>query len=120
MFDVNKELVVCNFLGEWSEVVVCDCNYFLFVIWIFFNEIWGGGLDVYVCLVCDVYNIIKVIDLICLVNDVSGDNYVIIDIWSVYNYEQDCVKLIEQLKMEEGKEFYCNVCDKDFLVVYEG
>lgn len=120
MLDVNKELAARNFLGEWSEVVVRDRNHPSLVTWTPFNETWGGGPDAYVRLIRDVYNITKAIDPTRPVNDASGDNHVITDIWSVHNYEQDRVKLTEQLKMEEGKEPYRNARDKDFLAVYEG
>ena len=120
MLDVNKELAARNFLGEWSEVVVRDRNHPSLVTWTPFNETWGGGPDAYVRLVRDVYNITKAIDPTRPVNDASGDNHVITDIWSVHNYEQDRAKLTEQLKMEEGKEPYRNARDKDFLAVYEG
>lgn len=73
------------------------------VTWTPFNETWGGGPDAYVRLVRDVYNITKAIDPTRPVNDASGDNHVITDIWSVHNYEQDRAKLTEQLKMEESK-----------------
>lgn len=118
MLDVNKELAARNFLGEWSEVVVRDRNHPSLVTWTPFNETWGGGPDAYVRLVRDVYNITKAIDPTRPVNDASGDNHVITDIWSVHNYEQDRAKLTEQLKMEEGKEPYRNARDKDFLVAF--
>lgn len=103
MLDVNKELAARNFLGEWSEVVVRDRNHPSLVTWTPFNETWGGGPDAYVRLVRDVYNITKAIDPTRPVNDASGDNHVITDIWSVHNYEQDRAKLTEQLKWKKVK-----------------
>ena len=114
MLDVNKELAARNFLGEWSEVVVRDRNHPSLVTWTPFNETWGGGPDAYVRLIRDVYNITKAIDPTRPVNDASGDNHVITDIWSVHNYEQDRVKLTEQLKMEEAKSLIVMHATKTF------
>ena len=120
MLDVNRELAARNFLSEWSEVVVRDRNHPSLVTWTPFNETWGGGPDVYVRLIQDVYNLTKAIDPTRPVNDASGDNHVKTDIWSVHNYEQDRARLTEQLKMTPGVEPYRNARDRDYLAVYEG
>ncbi|WP_321333740.1 sugar-binding domain-containing protein [uncultured Bacteroides sp.] len=120
MLDVNNELAVRNFLSEWYDVVIRDRNHPSLVTWTPFNETWGGGPDAYVRMIHDVYNITKAIDPTRPINDASGDNHVVTDIWSVHNYEQDKDKLIEQLKITKGKEPYRNAHGKDYLAVYEG
>lgn len=120
VLDVNREEAARNFLSEWLEIVVRDRNHPSLVTWTPFNETWGGGADVYIRLVRDVYHATKAIDPTRPVNDASGDNHVITDIWSVHNYEQDQARLTEQLVIMEGKEPYRNTRDKDYLAVYEG
>ena len=68
----------------------------------------------------DIYHITKAIDPTRPVNDASGDNHVLTDIWSVHNYTQEKEKLIDELKMVEGQEPYRNARDKKYLAVYEG
>lgn len=118
--DVNDELAARNFIGEWSEIVLRDRNHPSLVTWTPFNETWGGGDYAYIRLVTDVYHMTKGFDPTRPINDASGDNHVITDIWSVHNYEQDGKKLAEQLKFEEGKEPYRNSRDKRHLAIYEG
>lgn len=122
VMDVNNELAARNFIGEWTEVVLRDRNHPSLVTWTPFNETWGGGPDAYMRLIKHVYHTTKGIDPTRPINDASGDNHILTDIWSVHNYEQDRDKLIEQLKMEPGKEPYRNNRDRErnYLAVYEG
>lgn len=50
------------------------------------------------------------------INDASGDDHVLTDIWSVHNYEQDGKRLSEQLIFKEGEEPYRNSRDKNILL----
>lgn len=118
--DVNNDLAARNFISEWSEVVVRDRNHPSLVTWTPFNETWGGGPDAYVRLITDIYHLTKAMDPTRPINDASGDNHVLTDIWSVHNYTQEKDKLMEQLTFTEGKEPYRNARDKDYLAVYEG
>ena len=120
VMDVNNELAVRNYLSEWSEVVTRDRNHPSLVTWTPLNETWGGNDGTYTRFVRDLYHMTKAMDPTRPVNDASGDNHVITDIWSVHNYEQDGQKLFDQLKLEAGKEPYRNSRDKKFLAVYEG
>lgn len=118
--DVNNELAVRNFISEWSETVIRDRNHPSLVTWTPFNETWGGGPDTYVRLIQDIYHITKAIDPTRPINDASGDNHVLTDIWSVHNYTQEKDRLINELKITEGQEPYRNSRDKKYLAVYEG
>lgn len=120
VMDVNNEWAARNYLSEWSEIVTRDRNHPSLVTWTPLNETWGSRDGVYTRFVRDIYNITKAIDPTRPVNDASGDDHVVTDIWSVHNYEQDGTKLYEQLKFEEGKEPYRNSRDKKYLAVYEG
>ena len=121
--DVNNEPAVRNFLSEWSEVVVRDRNHPSLVTWTPFNETWNSKDGTYPRLIRDVYHLTKAMDPTRPVNDASGDDHVVTDIWSVHNYEQDGKKLAEQLTFEEGKEPYRNQRDQGkmtYLARYEG
>lgn len=120
VLDVNNESAARNFIGEWNEILVRDRNHPSLVMWTPFNETWGGGPDAYARLIKDIYHLTKAIDPTRPVNDASGDNHILTDIWSVHSYEQDGKKLTEQLTFTEGQEPYRNNRDKDFLSVYEG
>ena len=118
--DVNDEVAARNFLSEWSEVVVRDRNHPSLVTWTPLNETWSSRDGEYTRFVRDIYNVTKAIDPTRPVNDASGDDHVVTDIWTVHNYEADGNKLFEQLKFVEGKEPYRNTKNKPFLAVYEG
>lgn len=120
VMDINDELAVRNYIGEWTEVVTRDRNHPSLVTWTPFNETWGSREGVYPRLIRDIYHITKSIDPTRPINDASGDDHILTDIWSVHNYEQDGSKLAEQLEFKEGKEPYRNSRDKKFLAVYEG
>ena len=118
--DVNDEVAARNFLSEWSEVVARDRNHPSLVTWTPLNETWSSRDGEYTRFVRDIYNVTKAIDPTRPVNDASGDDHVVTDIWTVHNYEADGNKLFEQLKFVEGKEPYRNTKNKPFLAVYEG
>lgn len=111
--DINDELAVRNYIGEWTEVVARDRNHPSLVTWTPFNETWGSREGVYPRLIRDIYHITKSIDPTRPINDASGDDHILTDIWSVHNYEQDGSKLAEQLEFKEGKEPYRNSRDKN-------
>lgn len=120
VMDVNDELAVRNFLSEWSEIVARDRNHPSLVTWTPLNETWASRDGVYTRFVRDIYHVTKAIDPTRPVNDASGDDHVITDIWTVHNYEQDGKKLFEALQFVDGKEPYRNTRDKKFLANYEG
>lgn len=120
--DVNNEVAVRNFLGEWAELVERDRNHPSLVTWTPLNETWGANNSgTYSRFVIDLYDITKAIDGTRPVNDASGDCHVKTDIWSVHNYERDPQKLIAAFTFEHGKEPYRNAMNKkDWLACYEG
>lgn len=117
--DVNDELAARNFISEWSSIVSRDRNHPSIVTWTPFNETWSSREGTYPRLIRDVYNVTKAMDSTRPINDASGDDHVLTDIWSVHNYEQNGKNLEEQLEFKEGKEPYRNA-NKNYLAVYEG
>lgn len=117
--DVNDELAARNFISEWSSIVSRDRNHPSIVTWTPFNETWSSREGTYPRLIRDVYNMTKAMDSTRPINDASGDDHVLTDIWSVHNYEQNGKNLEEQLEFKEGKEPYRNA-NKNYLAVYEG
>lgn len=120
VMNIENELAVRNFISEWSNIVVRDRNHPSLVVWTPFNETWDGGEIVYARMVRDIYTTTKAIDPTRPINDASGDNHIVTDIWSVHTYEQDSQRLLELLKFKVGKEPYRNNRDKKHLAVYEG
>ena len=120
VMDVNDEIAARNFISEWSEIVVRDRNHPSLVTWTPFNETWGSRDGSYPRLIRDIYHMTKAMDSTRPINDASGDDHVLTDIWSVHNYEQDGTRLSEQLIFKEGEEPYRNSRDKKYLAVYEG
>lgn len=118
--NVNNEIAARNFLSEWLEVIVRDRNHPSIVTWTPFNETWNSQDGTYPRFVRDIYNETKAADPTRPVNDASGDDHVITDIWSVHNYEQDGEKLGQQLEFKDGTEPYRNTRDKKFLAEYGG
>ena len=103
-----------------ESMVLRDRNHPSLVTWTPLNETWSSRDGEYTRFVRDIYNVTKAIDPTRPVNDASGDDHVVTDIWTVHNYEADGNKLFEQLKFVEGKEPYRNTKNKPFLAVYEG
>ena len=118
--NVNNEIAARNFLSEWLEIVVRDRNHPSLVTWTPFNETWDSQDGTYPRLVRDIYAETKAADPTRPINDASGDDHVMTDIWSVHNYEQDGDKLKEQLALTEGREPYRHSYEKEFLAVYGG
>lgn len=118
--DVNSEMAARNFLSEWLEVVIRDRNHPSIVTWTPFNETWTSRDGTYPRFVRDIYQETKAADPSRPVNDASGDDHVLTDIWSVHNYEQDPARLKEILTLEDGKEPYRNRPGRDYLAIYEG
>ena len=55
------------------------------------------------------------------INDASGDDHVLTDIWSVHNYEQDGTRLSEQLIFKgRRRTLIATAAIKKYLAVYEG
>ncbi len=103
-FDVNHEEGPRNFISEWEEIVVRDRNHPSIIAWTPFNESWGRDRDnerarVHDRMVSDVYRITHALDYRPM-NDVSGGNHVLTDIWSYHNYEQDAARLKDQLTLK--------------------
>lgn len=118
--NVNDELAARNFLSEWLEVVVRDRNHPSLVTWTPFNETWNSQDGTYPRFVRDIYNETKAVDPTRPINDASGDDHVLTDIWSVHNYEQNGEELRRQLEFADGTEPYRNTRDKKYLAVYDG
>ena len=118
--NVNNEVAARNFLSEWLEIVVRDRNHPSLVTWTPFNETWDSQDGTYPRFVRDIYAETKAADPTRPINDASGDDHVLTDIWSVHNYEQDGDKLKEQLTLTEGREPYRHSYEKEFLAVYGG
>ena len=118
--NVNNEIAARNFLSEWLEIVVRDRNHPSLVTWTPFNETWDSQDGTYPRFVRDIYAETKAADPTRPINDASGDDHVMTDIWSVHNYEQDGDKLKEQLALTEGREPYRHSYEKEFLAVYGG
>ena len=118
--DVNNEIAARNFLSEWLEIVVRDRNHPSLVTWTPLNETWNSQDGTYPRFVRDIYAETKAADPTRPINDASGDDHVLTDIWSVHNYEQDGDKLKEQLALTEGREPYRHSYEKEFLAVYGG
>lgn len=116
--NLRNEEAIRNFISEWSDIVTRDRNHPSLVTWTPTNETWGCDEYVYPRFMKDIYNITKTLDPTRPVNDASGDDHVVTDIWSVHNYEQDGKKLQEILDVHEGKELYRN--SKAKFAVYEG
>lgn len=116
--NLRDEKAIRNFISEWSDIVTRDRNHPSLVTWTPTNETWGCDEYVYPRFIKDIYNITKTLDPTRPVNDASGDDHVVTDIWSVHNYEQDGKKLQESLDIHEGKELYRN--SKAKFAVYEG
>ena len=116
--NLRDEEAIRNFISEWSDIVTRDRNHPSLVTWTPTNETWGCDEYVYPRFIKDIYNITKTLDPTRPVNDASGDDHVVTDIWSVHNYEQDGKKLQESLDIHEGKELYRN--SKAKFAVYEG
>lgn len=117
--DINDELAVRNFIGEWSEIIARDRNHPSLVTWTPFNETWGSRAGTYPRLIRDVYQITKAMDPTRPINDASGDDHILTDIWSVHNYEQNAKRLEEHLKFKNGKAPH-NSNRKKFLALHEG
>lgn len=118
--NVNNEIAARNFLSEWMEIIVRDRNHPSIVTWTPFNETWNSQDGTYPRFVRDIYNETKAADPTRPVNDASGDDHVLTDIWSVHNYEQDGEKLRQQLEFKDSTEPYRNTRDKEFLAEYNG
>lgn len=118
--NVNNEIAARNFLSEWLEIVVRDRNHPSLVTWTPFNETWDSQDGTYPRFVRDIYAETKAADPTRPINDASGDDHVMTEIWSVHNYEQDGDKLKEQLALTEGREPYRHSYEKEFLAVYGG
>lgn len=104
----DDELAVRNFISEWTEIIQRDRNHPSIVAWTPTNETWGSDNTVYPRLIRDIYATTKAIDPTRPVNDASGDDHVITDLWTVHTYEQDGAKLKEQLTLQPGVEPYRN------------
>lgn len=120
MMDINNDLAVRNFLGEWQEIVLRDRNHPSIVAWTPMNESWGGNKEVYVRMMKDLYSSTRALDPTRPINDASGGHHVATDIWTIHNYEQDGSKLKEQLQLKADREPMSPPKDRQYLPVYDG
>lgn len=118
--NVNNEIAARNFLSEWLEIIVRDRNHPCIVTWTPFNETWNSEDGTYPRFVRDICNETKAADPTRPINDASGDDHILTDIWTVHNYEQDGDKLRIQLEMDDSLGLYRNTKGKSFLAVYDG
>ncbi len=107
--DVNSVEGARNFFSEWSEILVRDRNHPSIVTWTPQNEAWWADRVQYPRFISDLYNLTKAIDPTRPFHDCSGGLHIKTDIYSVHQYEQDPMKLIESLiggeQMFEGPNF---------------
>ncbi len=104
--DIKEPVSARNFLSEWREIVVRDRNHPSIVAWTPFNETHDVGDRIqHARLHTDAYELTHDLDPTRPVNDASGYVHVKTDLWTVHTYEQDPVKLAEQLALKGGAVF---------------
>ena len=91
--DANAVEAARNFITEWRNLVVRDMNHPSLVTWTPFNEEFWPDERQYPRFVNDVYTLTKQLDPSRPVNTVSGGIQILTDIWTEHCYEQDPVKL---------------------------
>jgi len=99
--DVKEAVSARNFLSEWREIVARDRNHPSIIAWTPFNETrdFGDGHQ-HNRLHRDAVALTRSLDPTRPVNDASGYIHVDTDLWTVHTYEQDALKLREQLAPE--------------------
>lgn len=95
--DCNDPDVARNFISEWTEIVERDRNHPSLLIWTPTNEQFWPDRVQYPRMMQDLYNITKLIDPTRPFHGTSGGAHIATDIWTAHNYEQDPVKLKEQI-----------------------
>jgi beta-galactosidase/beta-glucuronidase len=107
------------FLYEWQEIVVRDRNHPSIIAWTPLNETGDmRNAAQHRRFTRDLYALCKDLDPTRPVNDASGYCHARTDLWTVHNYEQDPVKLGEQLTPTSDKGIWR---DPRFTeVAYEG
>lgn len=106
--DQNDVEAARNYISEWSEIILRDRNYPSIITWSPFNETWGSDKVQYPRLIQDIYKITKGLDPTRPVNDASGGDHVVTDIWTVHNYEQNGPKLASILTPDENGKMFSN------------
>ncbi len=96
-----------NYLTEWKEIVVRDRNHPSIIMWTPYNETWSRSRDREAArqhdrLVSDVFYLTHDLDY-RPIDDCSGGNHVVADIWSLHNYSQSGKDLAEVLRWKNGK-----------------
>ncbi|MCR5181217.1 MAG: beta-glucuronidase [Bacteroidaceae bacterium] len=105
--NMQSQISARNFLTEWEEIVVRDRNHPSIIMWTPYNETWGRSKEREAArqhdrFVGDVYTLTHNLDY-RPVDDVSGGNHVVADIWSLHNYSQTGKELAEVLTWKDGK-----------------
>lgn len=105
--DMQNPTAARNFLTEWEEIVVRDRNHPAIIMWTPFNETWGRSRTREAArehdrFVNDIYVLTHHLDS-RPIDDVSGGNHVVADIWSLHNYSQKGEELANVLRWKDGK-----------------
>lgn len=104
-----------NFLEEWREIVMRDCNHPSIFVWCPLNETtppsplgqarnfpYQKDLLSYRDWLNEIYNLTRSIDPTRPVNDTSGFFHAKTDVWSVHVYARDLEKMTGMLRPESG------------------
>jgi len=113
--DCNDVEVARNFISEWKDIVVRDCNHPSIIIWTPINEAWWPDTVQYPRFIEDIYTITKQLDDTRPVNTVSGGVHVKTDIWTVHSYEQDAQKLKQELVDGNSFKHTPNFTQKEYI-----
>jgi beta-galactosidase/beta-glucuronidase len=98
--DHNRPAAARNFLDEWSATVRRDLNHPSIIAWNPLNECWWEDAVNYPRFNTDIYNLTRMLDPTRPVSTVSGGSFVVSDIYSFHNYEQDPAKLEKNLTFQ--------------------
>ena len=102
-----------NFLSELREIVERDMNHPSIIAWTPLNETWLMAVpQAHRRLHRDAYELCRSIDPTRPVNDASGYDHFITDLWTVHTYEQDPEKLSEILTPTGKDIFRCHPDDE--------
>ena len=117
---MQNTIAARNFLTEWEEIVVRDRNHPAIIMWTPFNETWGRSRSredarQHDRFVNDIYVLTHNLDY-RPIDDVSGGNHVVADIWSLHNYASSGEELAKVLTWKDGKAPQFN----DFEARYGG
>ncbi|MGE4584832.1 MAG: glycoside hydrolase family 2 protein [Sphaerochaeta sp.] len=116
--DYNTEgLPARNFLSEWAEIILRDCNHPALIVWTPLNETFQFTKPlVHRRLHRDAYSLCKLLDPSRPVNDSSGYIHFVTDLWTIHTYEQDPHKLKQLLALDAMGKPYRNYpeCEAEY------